>query len=155
MEKKISEDQELQMEWTYQAPIDLVFDALTLPEHLKNWYCPNHLAITFAESNPEVGGEYKVGVVQPDEKGSEMMFIGKYLEIKKPHLLVYTQTFMMGKDYPPIPETTITIKLEQKESKTIVKLIQTGFAVTGSYEGAKMSWPGIYAKLGKYLETLM
>ena len=149
-----SETKKLQLEWTFQAPIDLVFDALTLPEHLKHWYCPDHLKITFAESDAKIGGEYRIGVIQKDGNGPEMMFLGKFLEIDRPHLLVYSQAFSMGNDYPMTPETKISIHLTNDGSKTLLKLIQTGLASKESFEGAKMSWPGVYTKLGNYLNSL-
>jgi len=131
-----------------------VFDALTLPKHLKHWNCPTNMDITFAESDIREGGEYRIGMTLKEGEGPEMMFVGKYLEINRPNLLVYTQSFSPGKDAPLTPETKITIKLQQQGQQTLLDFKQVGFANKRSYHGAKVSWPSIYDKLGGYLQSL-
>ena len=147
-------EMQLNLDFTFHAPIDLVFETLILPEHIKEWYCPSHLNLTFAESTPEIGGEYKIGVVAPGTD-NEMMFLGKYLEMRKPDHLVYTQAFSMGPNGPVTPETIITIKLSQQGDTTHMSFNQAGFANKQSFDGARMSWPPVYDKLGNYLESLV
>jgi len=155
MEQKTKDSiKELTFEWTYQTPSGLVFDALTLPKHLKNWDCPEHLNITFAESSPKVGGEYRIGLVVPGGDGNEMMFIGKYTKIDKPNEVAYTHSFSPGYGASLTPETKVTIHLKEDGDKTILKFKQTGFTDKKAYDGARMSWPSMYSKLGTYLETL-
>ena len=154
--KKIETDQdmELTLDFTFHAPIELVFDTLTQPEHLKHWNCPPNMDVTFAESTLEVGGEYRIGMTMREGDGTEMMFIGKYLEINRPDLLSYTQSFSAGHDTPLTPETTITIKLNQEGSETKLRFNQTGFANKRSFQGARVSWPTIYDKLDAYIQSI-
>lgn len=155
MEQKTEDSiKELSFEWTYHASINAVFDAITLPEHLKEWDCPEHLDISFAESKPKAGGEYRVGLVVPGGDGTEMMFVGKYKKVARPNQLTYTHAFSPGNGAPLTPETNISISLKQDGDKTLMQFKQTGFADKRAYEGARMSWPGLYTKLGNYLETL-
>ena len=62
MKANTTKEMQLAFDRSFKAPIKMVFDALTLPEHLKHWDCPDHLDITFAESKPNVDGEYKIGL---------------------------------------------------------------------------------------------
>jgi uncharacterized protein YndB with AHSA1/START domain len=47
---------QLALDFVFNAPLDLVFDVLTSPEHIKHWHNPNHLEITSVENKLEVGG---------------------------------------------------------------------------------------------------
>lgn len=149
-----NEEMQLELDFEFHAPIDLVFEVLTKPEHIRHWHSPNHLDITFAENTLEVGGEYRIGVTVVGGDGTEMMFIGKYVEINPPDRLVYTQTFSPGNDAPLTSETKITIDLKQEGNRTLMNFLQTGFTQKQALAGAKRSWPEAYAKLGAYLETL-
>jgi len=148
------QDEELALDFTFQAPINQVFDALTLPKHLKHWNCPNHLEITSAESTPEVGGNYSIRMTPQGSDGPEMMFVGTYLRINQPEVLSYTHAFSPGNDAPLTPETTITIGLRQLDNETVMEFRQTGFTNKQAFDGARMSWPSIYENLSAYLENL-
>lgn len=153
-ETDLKEELQLELNFTFQAPIDLVFETLTMPEHLKNWHSPDHLNITFTEADLKVDGEYRIGVTLAGGDGKEMLFVGRYLKIKRPNLLVYTQAFSPGGDEPLTTETKITIHLEQEGNQTFMNFKQTGFSHKQALQGARMSWPQAYDKLGEYLIKL-
>ncbi|MFI5202676.1 MAG: SRPBCC domain-containing protein [Candidatus Kapaibacterium sp.] len=76
------------------APRELVFDAFTKAEHLRNWFGPHGFRIT-AESDPQVGGKYRITMhgtnALPEPYASEHYpMSGEYLEVKRPERLVYT-----------------------------------------------------------------
>ena len=145
---------ELTYERIFNAPIDLVFNVLTQQEHLKNWNCPSGMTITFAESNVTIGGDFRIGLTMNNGDGTEMMFVGKFLEIDPPHHLVYTQAFSPGNGVPLTQETTITINLKQEGSQTQLKFIQTGFTSTREVKGGEYAWKSIMEKLDNYISTL-
>lgn len=144
----------LTFERTFNAPIDLVFDVLTKQEHLKNWNCPSGMTISFAESNVSVGGNFRIGLLMDNADGTEMMFIGKFLVIDRPHRLVYTQAFSPGKGAPLTQESTITIDLKQEGSQTQMNFIQTGFTSKREVKGGEYAWKSIMEKLAHYVQTL-
>lgn len=41
----------------FDAPIDLVFDVITKPEHVRNWFAPFTCTVTVCEIDLRVGGE--------------------------------------------------------------------------------------------------
>jgi uncharacterized protein YndB with AHSA1/START domain len=75
----------------FDAPIDLVFDVLTKPEHVRNWFAPFSDQVTECSIDLRVGGDYHIVFVTPD--GAECSFRGTYLEIERPTRIVDTWLF--------------------------------------------------------------
>jgi len=63
----------------FDAPIALVFDVLTQPEHVRKWFAPFEDQMTVCSIDLRVGGAYHYVFVTPD--GTECSFRGTYLEI--------------------------------------------------------------------------
>jgi uncharacterized protein YndB with AHSA1/START domain len=74
-----------------KASPELVFDAWTKPEHLRNWWGPRGLDMTTCEVDLRVGGGWRFVHRAPD--GQEFAFYGEYLEIERPNRLVATWTW--------------------------------------------------------------
>ena len=81
---------------TFKAPPALLFEAVTKPEHLKEWWggC-SELTTTLCEADPRVGGLWRIVLQARD--GSEHAFHGEYLELVPAERCV--QTFV----YEQIP----------------------------------------------------
>jgi uncharacterized protein YndB with AHSA1/START domain len=75
----------------FDAPIDLVFDVLTKPEHVRNWFAPFEDKMTVCSIDLRVGGKYHMVFVTED--GTECSFRGTYLEIERPSRIVETWLF--------------------------------------------------------------
>ncbi len=75
----------------FDAPIELVFDALTKPEHVRHWFAPFDDRVTECSIDLRVGGDYHIVFVTPE--GREMSFRGTYLEIERPTRIVDTWLF--------------------------------------------------------------
>jgi uncharacterized protein YndB with AHSA1/START domain len=75
----------------FDAPIGLVYDVLTKPEHVLNWFAPFEDKMTVCSIDLRVGGDYHMVVVTPD--GKECSFRGTYLELEPPTGVVYTWLF--------------------------------------------------------------
>jgi uncharacterized protein YndB with AHSA1/START domain len=76
---------------SFDAPIGLVFDVLTKPEHVRQWCATGGDRVTICEIDLRVGGDYHTVFVTPD--GGECSFRGTYLEIDPPTRLVNTWLF--------------------------------------------------------------
>jgi uncharacterized protein YndB with AHSA1/START domain len=72
----------------FDAPIGLVFDVLTKPEHVRNWFAPFEDKMTICSIDLRVGGKYHLVFVTDD--GTECSFRGTYLEIERPTRIVDT-----------------------------------------------------------------
>lgn len=75
----------------FDAPIELVFDVLTKPEHVRNWFAPFDDQVAECSIDLRVGGDYHIVFVTPD--GRECSFRGTYLEIEPPTRIVDTWLF--------------------------------------------------------------
>jgi uncharacterized protein YndB with AHSA1/START domain len=75
----------------FDAPIGLVFDVFTKPEHVRNWFAPFTDRVTECSIDLRVGGSYHIVFVTPD--GVECSFRGTYLEIEPPSRTVATCLF--------------------------------------------------------------
>ena len=75
----------------FDAPVGLVFDVLTNPEHVIHWFAPFEDTMTVCEIDLRVGGTYHIVFVTGD--GTECSFRGTYLQIERPSRLVDTWLF--------------------------------------------------------------
>jgi uncharacterized protein YndB with AHSA1/START domain len=93
----------------FDAPIQLVFDSLTKPEHVKRWFAPFEDRMTVCSIDLHVGGDYHMVFVTPD--GVECSFRGTYLEIEAPSRIVCTWLFEGWPDAGAIE----TIRLSERK----------------------------------------
>ena len=84
-------DLEIVLTREFDAPIQLVFDVLTKPEHVRKWFAPFDEKVTVCSIDLRVGGDYHIVMVTPD--GTECSFRGTYLEIEPPTRTVETWRF--------------------------------------------------------------
>lgn len=70
----------------FDAPIELVFEVLTKPEHVTRWFFDRELKECSIDLRP--GGAYRFVFV--DDDGTEMVFRGTYLEVERPTRTVET-----------------------------------------------------------------
>ncbi len=88
---ELPSDLEILVTRQFDAPIELVFDVLTQPEHVRKWFSPDGEDLTVCTIDLRVGGEYHFVFVTPD--GAECSFRGTYLEIDPPRRTVATWVF--------------------------------------------------------------
>jgi uncharacterized protein YndB with AHSA1/START domain len=66
----------LSLKRTFNAPINLVWEAWTQPEHIAQWWAPKGMSVKIVEHNFKVGGNWKY--VMPMPGGSEFISDGVY-----------------------------------------------------------------------------
>lgn len=87
-----SGDREIIMTRVFDAPRDLVFDALTKPDLVKRWLLgPPGWTMPVCQIDLKVGGTYRY--VWKNEDGSQMGMGGKYTEIVRSERIVQTELF--------------------------------------------------------------
>lgn len=153
----------------YNAPRQLVFDAWTKPEHLKNWQFPFQgfkFEFTYADISP--GGSSLHKMTAPN--GFEFWLLTKYEEIVPPKRVVFRQynsnqegDILPNPQNPNWPkELRTTIKLEEAGGKTKLQLIwqpmDTTPEQTEAFESTRADhgkgWEGGLEQLSSYLETI-
>lgn len=137
------------IERVVDAPIRLVWDLWTQPEHFQAWYGPAGATIPVATMDVRVGGGRHIGMAMETPNGTmQMWFVGEYREIDPPRRLVYTEamadeqgnvlepaTMGMPADHPTTTE--IVVELEDLGGRT--KLVVTHIGIPEGSPGA-MGW---------------
>ena len=76
----------------FEAPIELVFEVMTQPDHMRHHIAPYGEEVTILDLDLRVGGEYHIVFLAPDD-GREMSFRGTFLEVEPPTRTVQTWLF--------------------------------------------------------------
>jgi uncharacterized protein YndB with AHSA1/START domain len=84
-------DLEIVVTREFDAPIALVFDVFTRPEHVRKTFAPFGEEVTVCSIDLRVGGDYHIVMVTGD--GIECSFRGTYLEVEPPTRTVQTWLF--------------------------------------------------------------
>jgi len=84
-------DLEIVITREFDAPIGLVFDVFTKPEHVRKTFAPFGEEVTICSIDLRVGGNYHIVMVTDD--GTECSFQGTYLEVEPPTRTVQTWLF--------------------------------------------------------------
>lgn len=61
-----TKDREIIVERTLNAPVELVWEAWTKPEHIANWWGPNGFTNTISKMDIRLGGEWDLVMHGPD-----------------------------------------------------------------------------------------
>ena len=106
-------DREIRMTRLLDAPPELVFEAMTKPEHIKRWWGnlgPGY-SVPVCEVDLRPGGAWRFVNRHPQ---GEAEFYGVYREIEPPARLVFTEI------YAPFPdaESIVTTSLTAENGKT-------------------------------------
>lgn len=126
----------------FDAPRELVWQVMTSPEHVKNWYGPRDTTLASCEIDLRPGGRFRYVMRGPD--GTEFAFSGTYREVDPPHRVVNTWGF----EAMPGHEALETATFEEEDGRTTVRL-SIRFATPEDYAG----WAGSGA-FGGWAESL-
>ena len=99
-------DLEIVMTREFEAPIALVFDVLTKPEHVSKWFSAPGEEMKECSIDLRVGGNYHFVFVTED--GTEMSFRGTYLEVEPPTRTVATWLFEGWPDAEAVESMELT-----------------------------------------------
>ena len=81
----------LTLQRTFDAPLKLVWEAWTQPEHIAKWWGPKGMKTRVIEHNFKVGGNWNYVMTMPD--GNDFIANGTYLEIIELQKIVTTADF--------------------------------------------------------------
>lgn len=137
-------DREICLTRLFDAPRQLVFDAMHTPEHIKRWWgCLNEgYSVPVCEVDLRPGGAWRF--VNRTPNGKLVAFYGVYRELAPPDRVVYTEIF---EDYPDT-ESVVTSVLTDEHGKTRLTLtalypsreVRDMVLKTGMERGAAISY---------------
>ncbi len=162
MTESTAPDNAVVIERTFNAPIDVMWQMWTDPEHFKAWYGPTGATIPVAEMDVRTGGTRLVCMeVQTPNGSMQMWFTGEYREVVENERLVYTESMSdehgnvqspadMGMPESHPTTTEIRVELEDLDGRT--KMVMTHAGIPSDSPGAA-GWEMAFSKLATVLEA--
>ena len=170
LEKQQTQKEIFTINRSFDISIEKMFEVWTSADHISKWLPPAGFTMQFIKADIKVGGE--TFYVMTNGKDTTMYGQAKYLEIKKPNLIIYTQQFCdkdqnvtrhpMAPTWPETMLTTVTLYSEGSE-QTRVTITWEAFGPVTDAElqtfisaraGMTQGWTGSLDKLEDYTEKI-
>jgi uncharacterized protein YndB with AHSA1/START domain len=150
------------LERSFDAPVKVIWQMWTDPEHFKAWYGPDGSSIPVATMDVRVGGARLVCMEMPNPNGPiRMWFAGEYREVVENKRLVYTE-FMsdehgnasspsqggVGESHP----TTTEVRVDLEDVSGRTKMVITHVGIPSDSPGAA-GWTMALDKLATLVAT--
>ena len=123
-------DTDLVLERTLDAPLDLVWEAYTRPEHIKRWFAPRPYEITECELDLSPGGIFRIRMTGPDGFDTGHGVPGCVLEVVEQQKLAWTSALgpgyrpnEMGEGCDSFPLTVVVTFADAGGGKTAYKAV--------------------------------
>lgn len=158
-------DTDLVLERTLDAPLALVWEAYTTPEHLKRWFAPRPYEITECELDLRPGGVFRIRMTGPDGFDTGHGVPGCVLEVAERAKLVWTSA--LGPGYRPnetgegcesFPFTAVITFADAGNGKTAYKAVALHKDVADRETHEKMGfhdgWGTVADQLADYAREL-
>jgi uncharacterized protein YndB with AHSA1/START domain len=127
----------------------IVFDALTTPAGIACWWGPDDGPVLIAETDPRVGGRFRVRFRKLD--GNEHESSGRYIEVRRPERLVMSWRWLGGEEDPG--ESRLEIELRPIPEGTELTLIHAQLFSEESRGSHEQGWSGALDKLVRQLQV--
>ena len=138
----MSDDYSVTVRREIAAPAEDLFDAWLDAESLGSWLRPASIRETRAETDPRVGGEFRIVMVN---EASSTVISGTYLEIDRPRRLVFTWSSPDTRFWDSI----VTVTFEPSSSSTVVEIHQVGLPDEESQGSHYAGWTDILRELDR------
>jgi uncharacterized protein YndB with AHSA1/START domain len=161
----MTQDTDLVLERTLDAPLALVWKAYTDPEHLKQWFAPKPYEISECELDLRPGGIFRIRMVGPDGFDTGHGNPGCVLEVAEGRKLVWTSA--LGPGYRPneagegcesFPMTAIVTFADAGNGKTAYKAIALHRNMADKETHEKMGfhegWGTVAGQLEEFAKSL-
>jgi len=141
----------LTLKRTFNAPLKLVWEAWTQPEHIANWWGPKGMKTKIVEHDFRVGGKWKYTMAMPD--GSEFIGDGVF------SVIVEFEKIFSSANFKPMTEGVILkVLFEENGDKTNFTFNVVHPTEEYCKQQEKMGfyngWGSTFDRLGSFLITL-
>jgi uncharacterized protein YndB with AHSA1/START domain len=133
---------DLTIERLIDAPPPVVFHAFVDPEAQKALYDNEEEPdwIVQSELDLRVGGTWTIVFGNRGEEPFRETNV--FTEVDRPNRLVFDSTMFQGK-YGGSFDTTVTVTFEDRDGKTLLTIVQTGFEQQEKRDMIRGGWPSI------------
>lgn len=137
------------IERIYKAPLALVWEAWTNPEHIANWWGPKGMQTRVLEHEFKVGGKWKYAMAMPD--GNDFISEGTYSEI------IPMKKIVTSADFKPMTEGVelqILLEKDGKNTKFTFKVIHPTeeYKIQQEKMGIYNGWGSTFDRLEAFLK---
>jgi uncharacterized protein YndB with AHSA1/START domain len=127
------------------APADDLFDAWLDAQSLGTWLRPSGVRETRAETDPRVGGTFRIVMVDDE---SSMEHTGIYREIDRPHRLVFTWSSPATR----FRDSIVTVTFESSsDGSTVIEINQVGLPDEEARAGHHAGWSDALRELERII----
>lgn len=161
----MTQETDLVLERTLDAPIELVWEAYTNPEHIKQWFAPKPFEISEIDLDLRPGGVFRIRMVGPDGFDTGHGVPGCVLEVVEGKKLAWTSA--LGPGYRPneagegceaFPMTAIVTLADAGNGKTQYRAVSLHRNMADKETHEKMGfhdgWGTVAGQLEKYAKGL-
>jgi uncharacterized protein YndB with AHSA1/START domain len=126
----------------------IIFDALTTPDGIACWWGPDAGPVLLAETDPRVGGRFRVRFRTLD--GTEHESSGEYLEVVRPERLAMSWRWEDGEDPG---ESLVEIQLRAVAGGTELTFTQSRLHDEDTRRSHEEGWNGALDKLQRHFSS--
>jgi uncharacterized protein YndB with AHSA1/START domain len=127
----------------------IVFDALTTPEGIVQWWGPDDGPVLIAETDVRVGGRFRIRFRMRD--GSEHESSGEYLEVRSPERLAMSWRWLGDED---AKESRLEFELRAVAGGTELILTHSALASAQTRRSHEHGWSGALDKLVRHFQAM-
>ncbi|HEX4154197.1 MAG TPA: SRPBCC family protein [Acidobacteriaceae bacterium] len=143
---------ELHLRRYLAAPRQMVFDAWTKPEMVRQWWGPKGFTNPVCEVDARAGGEIRIHMQGPD--GTVYPMTGRFVEFYPPYRFHFTSG-PVNKEGKPILETWTSVFFEEKDGGTEmivdVHVTMSTPEATMPLKGMREGWSQMLEKLAAFV----
>jgi uncharacterized protein YndB with AHSA1/START domain len=162
MTEKVEPADAVMIERSFDAPVNLIWQMWTVPEHFKAWYGPAGATIPVAKMDVRPGGKRLVCMeISTPDGPMQMWFSGEYRDVVENERLVYTESASDQNGQVVSPSdpgtaqghpTTTEVRVELSEMGDRTRMVMTHTGIPDDSPGAA-GWVMALDKLATYVET--
>ena len=151
------------IERSFAAPVELIWQMWTDPEHFAAWYGPDGATIPVAKMDVRVGGTRLVCMAMESPNGPmQMWFTGEYCEVVQHERLVYTESMSDENDKVLLPSeigmpeghpTTTEVRVDLEDLGGRTKVVMTHRGIPAGSPGAA-GWTMALDKLAAHVRQI-
>jgi len=140
----VTDDFTLTVQREIAASADVLFDAWLDARSLGTWLRPGLIRETRAETDPREGGAFRIVMVDNE---SSVVHSGTYLEIDRPHRLVFT----WSSPRTQFRDSVVTVTFEPSSpSTTVVEINQVGLPDEEAQTAHREGWSDVLRELATW-----
>ena len=131
-----------------QAPPQRVFEAMTDPNQVAEWWGPEGFSRPEVTLNVGVGGAYRIAMQPPE--GELFHLVGEYVDVSPPS---FSWPIPFAGEPPDSDdrETVVRLELRERDGATDIELTQGPFATEARRELHQAGWTDSLARLARHL----